>query len=144
MAPFMHKCLRMIRTALLAAVTLASTALATGERISVTGAAAPLKETLCISMNCVQGGGRDFVVSGKSVKGGVELTVITSSGQARLTHFAPLNSFGQISSTDLVHATSLIVQSIEKGPIAPPAAPKAKLSKLQKNRRLLRSAVAKR
>lgn len=134
----------MIRTALLAAVTLASTALATGERITVTGAAAPLKETLCISMNCVSGGGRDFVVSGKAVKGGVELTVVTSTGQARLNYVARLNEWGQISSTDLVHATSLIVQSIEKGPIAPPAAPKAKLSKLQKNRKLLRAAVAKR
>lgn len=136
--------LPMIRTALLAAVTLASTALATGERITVTGAAAPLKETLCISMNCVSGGGRDFVVSGKSVKGGVELTVVTSTGQARLTHVARLNEFGQISSTDLVHATSLVVQSIEKGPIAPPAAPKAKLSKVQKTKKMLRAAVAKR
>ncbi|MFT3713292.1 MAG: hypothetical protein QM817_37025 [Archangium sp.] len=135
----------MIRTALLAAVTLASTALATGERITVTGAAAPLKDMLCVSMNCVNGGGaRDFVVSGKPVKGGVEIAVVTSTGQARLTHVAPLNSFGQISSTDLVHASTLVVQSIEKGPIAAPAAPKAKLSKLQKNRKMLRAAVAKR
>ena len=44
------------------------------------------------------------------------------SGQLRLTTFAPLNEWNQISSTDLVHATSLVVQSIERGPIAPPAA----------------------
>jgi hypothetical protein len=116
----------MIRSILLASALLASTAaFATGERISITGAAAPLKETLCISMNCVSGGARDFTVTGKAVKGGVELTVTSVSGQARLTHFAPLNEWNQIGSTDLVRATSLVVQSIERGPIAPPAARKA-------------------
>ena len=111
----------MIRSLLIASLFVSSAALATGERISITGAAAPLKETLCISMNCVSGGAKDFTVTGRSVKGGVELTVTTSGGQPRLTHLAPLNGMNQISSTDLVHATSLVVQAIEKGPIAPPA-----------------------
>lgn len=111
----------MIRSLLLATVIASSAAFATGERISITGAAAPLKETLCISMNCVAGGARDFIVTGKSVKGGIELTVTSISGQPRLTYVARLNEWNQISSTDLVHATSLVVQSIERGPVAPPA-----------------------
>ncbi len=124
----------MIRSLLLASLCIASAAFATGERISITGAAAPLKETLCISMNCVSSGARDFVVTGKAVKGGVELTVTSVSGQARLTTFAPLNEWNQISSTDLVHATSLVVQSIERGPIAPPAAKKTAVAKKSKAR----------
>lgn len=114
----------MIRTLLLSAVIASSAAFATGERISITGAAAPLKETLCISMNCVTGGAKDFVVSGKPVKGGIEVTVVALSGQTRLSYVAKLNEWNQISSTDLVHATSLVVQAIERGPVAPPAASK--------------------
>ncbi len=114
----------MIRTLLLATVIASSAAFATGERISITGAAAPLKETLCFSMNCVTSGAKDFVVSGKPVKGGIEVTVMSLGGQTRLTYVAKLNEWNQISSTDLVHATSLVVQAIERGPVAPPAAAK--------------------
>lgn len=110
----------MVRMLALAAVVLASTAFATGERVLVTGAAAPLKETLCISMTCVTSGPREFIVSGRPVKGGVEVTVTTSTGQARLTHLAKVNASNQISSTDLVAASTLVIRSIEKGPIAPP------------------------
>ena len=124
----------MLRSLLFASFFVSSAAFATGERISITFAAAPLKETLCISMNCVNGGARDFVVTGKAVKGGVELTVTSASGQARLTTFAPLNEWNQISSTDLVHATSLVVQSIERGPIAPPATTKTAVAKKSKAR----------
>ena len=85
-----------MRRSLLAVTLFASTAaFATGERITVTGAAAPLKETLCISMNCVASGGREFNVTGRSVKGGVELTVTNASGQTRLTLVAPLNEWNQ-------------------------------------------------
>ena len=111
----------MIRSFLFATVIASSAAFATGERIVITGAAAPLKETLCISMNCVDRGAKDFTVSGKAVKGGIELTVTSLSGQPRLTHLARLNEWNQISSTDLVRATSLVVQAIERGPVAPPA-----------------------
>ncbi len=124
----------MIRSFLIASLFASSAAFATGERISITGAAAPLKEMLCISMNCVAGGARDFTVTGRVVKGGVELTVTSVSGQARLTHVARLNDFNQISSTDLVHATSLVVQAIERGPIAPPAVKKMAAAKKSKNR----------
>ena len=85
-------------------------------------------------MNCVAGGARDFTVTGRSVKGGVELTVTSISGQPRLTHLARLNDFNQISSTDLVRAASLVVQSIERGPIAPPAAKKVAHAKKSKQR----------
>lgn len=122
----------MIRSLLLATLFVSSAAFATGERISVTGAAAPLKEMLCISMNCVGGGARDFNVTGRAVKGGVEFVVTSVSGQARLTHVAPVNSFNAVSSTDLVHATSLVVQAIERGPIAPPAVKKVAIAKKSK------------
>jgi hypothetical protein len=139
----MHKGPRMIRSIVLATVFASTAAFATGERISISAAAAPLKETLCISMNCVNGGARDFVVTGKPVKGGIEITVIAVGGQTRLTHFAPLNEWNNISSTDLVRATSLVVQSIERGPIAPPAAAKkaavaAKVKKAKKALQLAR------
>lgn len=125
LASFVQQRGAMIRSLLLVALLASTGAFATGERITITGAAAPLKDTLCISMNCVSGGAREFTVSGRAVKGGVELTVTSHSGQARLTHVARLNESNQISSIDLVHATSLVVQAIERGPIAPPVAPKA-------------------
>lgn len=111
----------MIRSLLIASLLASTAAFATGERITVTGAAAPLKDTLCFSMTCVAGGAKDFVVAGRAVKGGIELTVTSASGQARLTHLARVNEMNQISSTDLVHASSLVVQAIERGPIAAPA-----------------------
>jgi hypothetical protein len=120
LASFMHKGPRMIRSLALVSVLASTAAFATGERISISAAAAPLKETLCFSMNCVNGGARDFVVSGKPVKGGIEITVTAVGGQTRLTQVVALNEWNQISSTDLVHLTSLVVQSIEKGPIAAP------------------------
>ena len=131
----------MTRLSCIAVLVLASAAFATGERISITGAAAPLKDTLCFSMTCVPGGGRDFTVAGRAVKGGLELTVTSSAGQVRLTHVARLNESGQVSSTDLVHATSLVVQAIEKGPLAAPAAPAKQAAAARK---LPKSAVAKR
>jgi hypothetical protein len=131
----------MLRLALIVSLFASSAAFATGERISITGAATPLAETLCFSMECVQRGAKDFTVSGRSVKGGVEFTVTSTSGQVRLTYVAALNEFGQVSSTDLVHATSLVVRSIEKGPIPAPAAPAPVAKKAVK---LPKSAVAKR
>lgn len=111
----------MIRFNLLASMLLSTAVLATGERISVTGAAAPLKDTLCVSMTCVGGGPKEFVVSGHPVSGGVEVTVTTASGQRRLTHIAKVNASNQISSIDLVRASALVVRSIERGPQSPDA-----------------------
>lgn len=108
----------MIRLSLAATLLLASAALATGERIVVTGDAAPLADTLCLQMTCVEHGGRDFVVTGHAVPGGVEVSVTTASGQRRLTERVPLNTLGHIGSTDLVHLTSLVFKAIEDGPVA--------------------------
>lgn len=138
-ALLVHKGSTMVRSTLALAVLVATSAFATGERISVTGAAAPLKDTLCISMTC-GGQGRDFTVSGRAVKGALELTVTSASGQHRLTHLAPLNENGQLGSTDLVRATSLVVKAIENGSVAPSAPAAKKVA----TRKLPRTAVAKR
>ncbi|HEY1088869.1 MAG TPA: hypothetical protein VGE37_14290 [Archangium sp.] len=123
----------MFRTLLAVTVFASTAAFATGERVSVTGAASALKETLCISMTCVGSGPKEFVVSGRAVKGGVELTVTSANGQTRLTHLAKVNESNQIGSTDLVAATTLVIRSIEKGPIAPAAPAKvAKAAKAKK------------
>lgn len=123
----------MIRTLLAVTVFAATTAFATGERVVVTGAAAALKDTLCISMTCVASGPKEFVVTGRAVKGGVELTVTSATGQTRLTHLAKVNESNQIGSTDLVAATTLVIRSIEKGPVASPAPVKtAKVAKAKK------------
>lgn len=137
LALLVHKGDTMVRSALALAALVATSAFATGERLSITGAATPLRETLCISMTC-GAGAKDFTVSGRAVKGGLELTVTSASGQHRLTHLAPLNENGQLSSTDLVRATSLVVKAIENGPVAAPAPKKLAVRKLP------RSAVAKR
>lgn len=118
----------MIRSLLAVAVFASSAAFATGERVVVTGAAAALKDTLCISMTCVTSGPREFVVTGRAVKGGVEVTVTSAAGQARLTHLAKVNAANQIGSTDLVAASTLVIRSIEKGPIAAPKVAGAKKS----------------
>jgi hypothetical protein len=106
----------------LAVALLAAPALATGERIVVTAAAEPFRETLCVSMTCVSAGQRDAVVSARRVKEGLELTVKTASGQTKLVHVAPIGDEGSISSIDLVRASSLAVKAIEaQKPLTAPA-----------------------
>lgn len=107
----------MRRFLLLVTVLAAPAAFATGERVLLTPAANPLSETICFSMNCVKGGGRDAVVAMRAVKGGVEFTVTMANGQRRLTHVTKLNENGKVSSTDLVRVTSLVFQAIETGPV---------------------------
>lgn len=100
-------------------VLMALPAFATGETIVISGAE-QLKDTLCLSMNCVASGPRDFVIAGKTHDTTVEITVTSTTGQRRLTHSVALNQDGQMSSTDVVTATSLIQRSIENGAINPP------------------------
>lgn len=107
----------MRRFLLVATLLAAPAAFATGERVVLTPASNPLAETICFSMNCVKGGAREAVVAMRSVKGGVEFTVTMANGQRRLTHVTKLNENGKVSSTDLVHATTLVLQAIEKGPV---------------------------
>ncbi|MBL8918020.1 MAG: hypothetical protein JNJ54_04095 [Myxococcaceae bacterium] len=115
-----------MRSLLLAVVlTLAAVpAWATGERVLLTGAAEPFRETLCVSMTCVRSGARDAVVSARPVKGGVELTVKSASGQVKLVHVAPLNEDGALSSIDVVRASSLAVKAIESAKPLTAATPK--------------------
>jgi len=102
---------------LLSAVLLASTtALATGERVSLLPASNPMKETVCVSMNC-EASSPEATVAARPVKNGVEFTVTMASGQRRLTHIVPTKADGSISSTDLVRATSLVLKAIEEGPV---------------------------
>ncbi|MDX2012439.1 MAG: hypothetical protein SFW67_19740 [Myxococcaceae bacterium] len=107
-----------MRAALLL-VLVAAPAFATGERVVVTAAAEPFRETICVSMTCVTGGAREAVVSARPVKGGVELTVKSAQGQVKLVHVAPLSEEGALSTIDVVRASSLVVQAIE-APRPPP------------------------
>lgn len=104
----------------------------------VTPAAEPFRETICVSMTCVKSGGRDATISAKNVKGGVELTVTGASGQVKLVHVAPLTDEGELSSIDVVRASSLAIKAIETAkPLTPPAPKVAKkLTKLGKQRLL--------
>lgn len=112
----------MVRLLALVAVLAAPAALATGERIVLSPASNPLQETLCFSMTCVKASAQ-ATVAAKPVKGGLEITVTMSTGQKRLTHFAPYNADGKVSSTDLVRATSLVLTAIEKGAVQGDGAP---------------------
>lgn len=123
------------RLAVVAALALAPAAFATGERITLTGQGEQLRDTLCLSMSCVTAGPRDFTVSARPVNGALEVTVTSSSGQHRLTHRAPLNEDGLVSTTDLVRATSLVLSAIERGPVSRPAAPRQVVSLGKKVRR---------
>jgi hypothetical protein len=89
-------------------------AFATGERVVVTAAAEPFRDTICVSMSCVTSGAREAVVSARPVKEGVEVTVKTAQGQVTLVHVAPLSDEGQLSTIEVVRASSLVVQAIER------------------------------
>lgn len=124
-----------------AALLLSTTALATGERILLEPSENPLRDALCLSMSCEKAGRPDAVVSTRSVRGGLEVTVTAASGQRRLTHLVKAKSDGSLSSTDLVRATSLVVRAIEEGPVegdrAPPPAKKLAGHKKKGKTRLL-------
>lgn len=134
---------RGMRSSLLAAialVTLAAPAWATGERVIVTAAAEPFRETICVSMTCVTSGAREAIVTARSVKEGVEVTVKSASGQVKLVHITPRTADGDLSSIDVVTASSLVVKAIETAkPLTPPAPKTARtLSRAAKLRMLAR------
>jgi hypothetical protein len=106
----------MIRLFAAAALLASTTALATGERVTLVPASNPLKETICVSMNC-EPGNTEATVTSRPVRDGLEITVTMASGQRRLTHLVPTKSDGSVSSTDLVRATSLVLRAIEEGPV---------------------------
>jgi len=98
---------------------MAMPAYAVGERIIVTGASeAQLKETLCISMECVSQGqakasGYSAMIESKATKTGVEIRVLGADGKVRTSQKVPMGDSGRLSSTDLVSATSEIMTAIE-------------------------------
>ncbi len=106
----------MSRLLLTGALLIASAAFATGERIVLVPATSQLQETLCLSMTCVTGRG-EATVATKQTKSGFEITVTMADGQKRLTHVVPASAEGTMSSTDLVRATTLVLQAIEVGPV---------------------------
>ncbi len=131
-----------IQSLLVVAGLVSMPAWAVGERIIVSGAAdAQLKETLCISMECVssKSGGYSALVESKTLKsGGVEIRVVGADGKVRTTQRVPMSDQGRLSSTDLVSATSEIVTAIEdpnhrakadEQAAAKPAKKKVKLAK---------------
>ncbi len=132
----------MNRLALFAALLVAPAAFATGERIVLVPADSQLKETLCLSMTCVEGRG-EATVAARPVKGGLEISVTMANGQRRLTHVVS-TSDGSMSSTDLVHASTLVFKAIEVGPQqgavprAAVAAAPAKVVKLPRGRAIAR------
>ncbi len=123
----------MVRSTLLMALLFSVPAWATGERIVLSPASNPLGEALCISMTCVKGGARDFVVSSRPAAGGVEFVVTHASGRVHLVHLAKLNGNGKVGSTDLARAATLAIKAIET---RPPPMPQKVAKRVVKHPRL--------
>jgi hypothetical protein len=119
-----------MRSALLLALV-SFPAFATGERVLVTAAAEPFRDTICVSMTCVTSGARDAVVSARPVKDGVEVTVKSAQGQVKLVHVTPVSEDGALSTIDVVRASSLVVQAIEAPRPAPAKTAKVAAPKLR-------------
>jgi len=113
----------MLRLLPVLAVVVASSALATGERVAFVPADSALGETVCFSMVC-DASRPEATVRTREVKTGLEVTVTMASGQKRLTHLLPRQADGHVSSIDLVHATTLVLHAIEVGPVAGDAPPR--------------------
>ena len=113
----MHKGPSMLRSTLLLAFSMAAPAWAVGERIVLpTGGpfAEQLKETLCISMECVaKSDAVDATIVGKLKGNKVVLEVIAPNGTVKAKVTAPANDAGRMGSTDLVAATSAVIAAIE-------------------------------
>ena len=103
-----------MRSIIIAAiVAFAAPAWATGERVLLSREAEPFRDSLCVSMTCVSAGPRDAVVTARSLKGGVELTVRSASGQVKLVYLTRFNASGDLSSLEVMRATALAVKAIE-------------------------------
>lgn len=136
---------RTARTAIVLLAMAATPAWAVGERIILPkGApfAEQIKDTLCISMECVADGksGLDATITGKVIKGKkgqqqVELQVLSATGAVKATVKAPANETGRLSSMDLVAATSAVITAIEAPePKTKAAAPASKVAKTEKKK----------
>jgi hypothetical protein len=119
MARAMWEGMRHLKTSLaLIAVLAALPAFATGERIFVTGqgpAVDQLKETLCLSMECVASrDGVEAVVTAKAAGDNIELRVTGSDGSVRFTQRIAALDDGRFGSTDLVSSSSKVFKAIEQ------------------------------
>lgn len=108
--------MKLIRPLLLVLALLSTSAFATGERIFVTGSTAyaeKLKETLCISMDCVgKGQAAQVNVVATQVKDTLEVKVVGFDGRVRHIEKVPLKN-DTVSAFDLVSATSGLLAAIE-------------------------------
>lgn len=130
--------------ATLLTVIAAGPAWAVGERLLVGGAeasaVAQLKETLCVSMECVgdiRSMGVDVTVEAKVAKGLLQIDVASASGKHYATVKAELTD-GRLGAMDLVSATSQILRAIEypeARAAAAPAPAKARPSKWAKGKK---------
>lgn len=107
----------------------AGSALATGERVSVTPGS-PLAETVCFSMECTQSR-PEAVVTTKVVKTGLEITVTGLNGERKASFVAPMRADGTLSSTELVRATAMVLKAIED-PAPAPSAPTQRVAAAKK------------
>jgi hypothetical protein len=136
MAHAMWEGMRHFKTSLAVIATLAALpAFATGERIFVSGQGAAvdqLKETLCLSMECVASkDGVEAVVSAKVAGDNIELRVTGSDGSVRMTQRVAALDDGRFGSTDLVSSTSKIFKAIEQPQLASEQHAQEKLDKAQ-------------
>ncbi len=108
--------MKLIRPVTVALALLSTSAFATGERIFVTGSPAlaeKLKETLCISMDCVgKGQAAQVNVVATQVKDTLEVKVVGFDGRVRHIEKMALKN-DNVSAFDLVSATSGLLAAIE-------------------------------
>jgi hypothetical protein len=100
-----------------------STAWASGERVLLLPTDSPLRESLCISMNCVSAAPYAATVTTRKSGNAVRVTVASDSGQVRLTHRVPLDSSGEMAATDVLRAVALSLVAIENDRPTASAAP---------------------
>lgn len=126
--------MKLIRPVTVALALLSTSAFATGERIFVTGSPAhaeKLKETLCISMECVgKGQAAQVNVVATAMKDTLEVKVVGFDGRVRHIEKVPLKN-DTVSAFDLVSATSGLLEAIEN-PNARAEAPAKEPKKLAK------------
>jgi|CXWL01.1.fsa_nt_gi hypothetical protein len=108
--------MEMIRPLTVAIALVSASAWATGERIQITGNGAyvaQLKETLCISMECVgKGQAAQANVIANVVKNELEVKVVGFDGRTRHIEKVAITN-DRVSAFDLVSATSKLLAAIE-------------------------------
>lgn len=95
---------------------------------------AQLKETLCVSMECVgRGEAAQATVVATPVKDKLEVKVVGMDGRVRRVEKVAVDADGRVSSFDLVSATAQLLYAIENPNVHLEAAPKKGSKKLAKS-----------